>query len=121
MIYVTYINKQECSDSSKYEQRKVKEINYFGYIKVPFLSNSVHFGVDLIILNRSMMTRTTLKLALSSPNFRTTPAGGRLTYVRFGMHQGHKQGGSSVGSGCGPGALRFRRRDLTTRSPRTGN
>ncbi|GBL87374.1 hypothetical protein AVEN_118327-1 [Araneus ventricosus] len=33
------------------------------------------------------MTRVTPELALPSPNFWTTPAGGRLTPVRFKVHQ----------------------------------
>ncbi|GBM43897.1 hypothetical protein AVEN_247118-1 [Araneus ventricosus] len=63
------------------------------------------------------MTRTTLVLAPSSPNFRTTPTGGHLTSDRFNVHQAHKHGGSSVESGFEPEALRLRNRHLTTRSP----
>ncbi|GBL84904.1 hypothetical protein AVEN_42178-1 [Araneus ventricosus] len=37
------------------------------------------------------MTKTTP----SSPNFRITPAGGRLTHVRFDVHQSHVHCGSS--------------------------
>ncbi|GBL98954.1 hypothetical protein AVEN_227478-1 [Araneus ventricosus] len=33
----------------------------------------------MVILNRDQMSGMTLQLALSSPNFRTTPAGGHLT------------------------------------------
>ncbi|GBM29902.1 hypothetical protein AVEN_246462-1 [Araneus ventricosus] len=33
---------------------------------------------DVIILNRGQVTRTTLELAPPYPNFRSTPAGGRL-------------------------------------------
>ncbi|GBO15086.1 hypothetical protein AVEN_237407-1 [Araneus ventricosus] len=46
------------------------------------------FGTDLVILNCGQMTRTTPDLAPPSPNFRTTPAGGRLApYVRFDVQQ----------------------------------
>ncbi|GBN15272.1 hypothetical protein AVEN_140965-1 [Araneus ventricosus] len=40
------------------------------------------------------MTRTTPALAPISPNFRTTPAGRRLTHVRFKVHQTYTHGGS---------------------------
>ncbi|GBN47730.1 hypothetical protein AVEN_16287-1 [Araneus ventricosus] len=39
--------------------------------------------MELVVSNRDQMTRTTPELAPSSPNFRTTPAGGRLNHVRF--------------------------------------
>ncbi|GBM23015.1 hypothetical protein AVEN_74217-1 [Araneus ventricosus] len=72
--------------------------------------------MDLVILNSSGMTRTALELVPSSPNFRSIPAGGRLTQVKFNVHQTYKHGGSSVKSGFEPGA--FRSRDPTTRPPR---
>ncbi|GBO37621.1 hypothetical protein AVEN_107512-1 [Araneus ventricosus] len=51
-----------------------------------------------------------------SPNFRTTPTGGRLTLcVGFNVQQAHISGGSSVESGFEPGTLRPRGRDLTNR------
>ncbi|GBN48287.1 hypothetical protein AVEN_109870-1, partial [Araneus ventricosus] len=69
------------------------------------------FGTDPVILNRSQMTRTTPELVLLPSNFRTIPAGGRLTYVRF---KDHNHGGSSLE--FEPGALRIR--DLGTKPPR---
>ncbi|GBM46284.1 hypothetical protein AVEN_26392-1 [Araneus ventricosus] len=74
--------------------------------------------MDLVILNRSGMKRTALELVPSSPNFRSTPAGGRLTQVKFNRHQTHKHGGSSLKSGFEPAALRLRSQDPTTRPPR---
>ncbi|GBM70800.1 hypothetical protein AVEN_127346-1 [Araneus ventricosus] len=61
----------------------------------------------VVILNGGQMTRTTPDLAPSSQNFRTKPAGGHLTHVRFNVHQGHKYGGSSVESDFKPSALRL--------------
>ncbi|GBN95848.1 hypothetical protein AVEN_217345-1 [Araneus ventricosus] len=63
------------------------------------------------------MTRTTHELAPSSPSFRTTLAGGRLTRIQFGVQQADIHCCYSVEAGCEPGALRLRSRDLTTRSP----
>ncbi|GBL80424.1 hypothetical protein AVEN_92320-1 [Araneus ventricosus] len=64
------------------------------------------------------MTRTTPELGPSSPNFRTAPAGGRLTHDIFSVHQAHKQNGSLVELGFEPRALQLRGRDLTSRPPR---
>ncbi|GBM43040.1 hypothetical protein AVEN_234095-1, partial [Araneus ventricosus] len=51
----------------------------FSYINVPFLKqHKGYFGMDLIILNHSQMTRTTPELAPPSRNFHATPTGGRL-------------------------------------------
>ncbi|GBN77542.1 hypothetical protein AVEN_247067-1 [Araneus ventricosus] len=59
------------------------------------------------------MTRTASELALSSPNFDTTPVGGCLTDgVRFNLHHGSRRGGPSLEFGT----LQFR--DFTTRPPR---
>ncbi|GBM28961.1 hypothetical protein AVEN_232051-1 [Araneus ventricosus] len=55
--------------------------------------------MDLVILKSYQMTRTTPELAPPSPNFRNTPATGRLTPGRFNLHQAHKYGGSSLESG----------------------
>ncbi|GBM82288.1 hypothetical protein AVEN_214686-1 [Araneus ventricosus] len=53
-----------------------------------------------------------------SPNFRTTPTGGRLTHdARFNMHQAHIHSGSSVELGFEPGMVRPRYPDFTTRPP----
>ncbi|GBN23472.1 hypothetical protein AVEN_102900-1 [Araneus ventricosus] len=69
--------------------------------------------MDLVILNRCQMMRTTPKLAPPSPNFRTTSAGGRLTHdIRVSMHQAHMRGGSSLESGLEPGTLRLQSRDI---------
>ncbi|GBO22961.1 hypothetical protein AVEN_15477-1 [Araneus ventricosus] len=57
------------------------------------------------------MTRKTLDLAPPSPNFRTTPEGGRLTPYEPATSLMHD--GSSVESGFEPGILRDRSRDLT--------
>ncbi|GBM92229.1 hypothetical protein AVEN_160501-1, partial [Araneus ventricosus] len=74
-----------------------------------------YFGVDLVTLNHSEMTRTTPELASLSPSFRTTPAVGRLvSYVLFKVQQVHIRGGSSVESGFEPVTFRYRSRDLTT-------
>ncbi|GBO19229.1 hypothetical protein AVEN_169189-1 [Araneus ventricosus] len=60
------------------------------------------------------MTRTTPELA-PPPNFRTTPTGGRLELSHdLTCNRHHIQGGSSVKSGCEPGAPRPQSCDLTT-------
>ncbi|GBM26191.1 hypothetical protein AVEN_197009-1 [Araneus ventricosus] len=69
-----------------------------------------YFGTNFVTLNRGQMTRTTPELEPPCPNFRTPPAGGCLTQVRFSVYQAHENGGSSVESGFEPGAL-------TTRPP----
>ncbi|GBN88974.1 hypothetical protein AVEN_88073-1 [Araneus ventricosus] len=62
------------------------------------------------------MTRTTPDLTPPSPNIRNTSAGESMTRViMFSVHKVHMLGGSSTKSGFEPGAIRFRRRDLTTR------
>ncbi|GBO23015.1 hypothetical protein AVEN_197471-1 [Araneus ventricosus] len=71
--------------------------------------------MDIAILNRNQMTRTTPDLAPSSPSFRTTPTRGRLTHVMFSVYRAHKRGGSSEESDFEPRALRLRYRELTTR------
>ncbi|GBL76817.1 hypothetical protein AVEN_53478-1 [Araneus ventricosus] len=60
------------------------------------------------------MTRATpeLDLPLQAPNTHT-PAGGCLTHVGFGVYRAHRHGGSSVGSGFEPGALRHRSRNFS--------
>ncbi|GFY02521.1 hypothetical protein TNCV_3504011 [Trichonephila clavipes] len=42
--------------------------------------------MDLVILNHGQMTRTSPELAHPSPNFRTTPTGGHLSFNIFNMH-----------------------------------
>ncbi|GBM30296.1 hypothetical protein AVEN_52700-1 [Araneus ventricosus] len=60
------------------------------------------------------MTRTTPELAPPSPNFRATPAGGRLaTAYDLACNRPHTRE-----SGFEPVTLRSRGRDLTTRPPR---
>ncbi|GBM86128.1 hypothetical protein AVEN_75403-1 [Araneus ventricosus] len=50
---------------------------------------------------------------ISSPNFPSTPAGGRFTHdVRFSVHQTHKHGGSSAESSFERVTLWTRSRDL---------
>ncbi|GBN01445.1 hypothetical protein AVEN_259002-1 [Araneus ventricosus] len=72
-------------------------------------------------VSRGQMTRATSELASSSPNFRTTPAGRRLTnYARFGVQECEHSGSSAV-SGFGHGALRLLSRDLSTGPPRPLN
>ncbi|GBM54763.1 hypothetical protein AVEN_259936-1 [Araneus ventricosus] len=81
-----------------------------------------YFGMGLVILHRSQMTRTTLEIALPSPDFRTTLMGGRLTYdVTFDVQHARTQGGSSQESGFDLGTLRPRSQDLTTRSQRSSD
>ncbi|GBM42221.1 hypothetical protein AVEN_198013-1, partial [Araneus ventricosus] len=59
----------------------------------------------------------TPELVPFSPNFCTTPEGGRLApYVRLSVQQVHIHGGSSVEKCFEPGTLQLR--DLTTRPPR---
>ncbi|GBM50145.1 hypothetical protein AVEN_63904-1 [Araneus ventricosus] len=61
-------------------------------------------------------------LALPSPSFHTTPAGGGcLTHVKFYVPQVHKHNGSSKESGFKPGALLLQSRDLPTRPSRPSN
>ncbi|GBM53156.1 hypothetical protein AVEN_90407-1 [Araneus ventricosus] len=67
------------------------------------------------------MTIRTNELAEPSPKFLTTPARGCLIHVRFGTHQAHKRGGSSVEWGFEPGAFRLRSWNLTTRPQRPTN
>ncbi|GBM51441.1 hypothetical protein AVEN_147124-1 [Araneus ventricosus] len=42
-----------------------------------------YFGTDLLSLNRSQMMRMTPQLTLPSPNFRTTPTGGRVATPKY--------------------------------------
>ncbi|GFU91501.1 hypothetical protein TNCV_2542691 [Trichonephila clavipes] len=56
-------------------------------------------ATDLVILNHGQVTKTTPKLAPSSPNFRTIPTGGRLSIDRFNVHQPLLHGGSSTEQG----------------------
>ncbi|GBM36554.1 hypothetical protein AVEN_65084-1 [Araneus ventricosus] len=55
------------------------------------------YWMDLENLNSGQMTRTALELAPRSSYFRTTPAEGRLTQIRFNVHQGNKHDGPSYG------------------------
>ncbi|GBO32705.1 hypothetical protein AVEN_28843-1 [Araneus ventricosus] len=48
------------------------------------------------------MAKSTPELAPPTPNFHATPEGGRLTHVRFNVHQAHKHDGSSVESSLEP-------------------
>ncbi|GBM77205.1 hypothetical protein AVEN_244058-1 [Araneus ventricosus] len=48
------------------------------------------------------MAKTTPELAPPTPNFHATPERGRLTHVRFKVHQAHKHDESSVESGLEP-------------------
>ncbi|GFX35380.1 hypothetical protein TNCV_101871 [Trichonephila clavipes] len=43
--------------------------------------------MDLGILSHGQVTRTTPELAAPSPNYHTTPTGGRLSLDRFNMHR----------------------------------
>ncbi|GBM45445.1 hypothetical protein AVEN_167911-1 [Araneus ventricosus] len=63
------------------------------------------------------MTRTTPELATTSPGFRSTPAGGRLTST-YDLACSRLYTGSSVESGFEPATFQSRGRDLTTRPPR---
>ncbi|GBN00443.1 hypothetical protein AVEN_31217-1, partial [Araneus ventricosus] len=60
---------------------------------------------DLVTMNSCQMTKTTPELAPLSPNFRI---GGRLTHIRFKVHQALKPDGSLVESGFEPEALQLR-------------
>ncbi|GBM96959.1 hypothetical protein AVEN_69327-1 [Araneus ventricosus] len=60
------------------------------------------------------MTKTTPELAPHSPSFGIKPAGGCLTHHAPGTQTWR----FSVESSFGPGALRIRNRNLTTRPPR---
>ncbi|GBN83641.1 hypothetical protein AVEN_43493-1 [Araneus ventricosus] len=73
------------------------------------------FDTDLVMLNRSQMTRMSPQLASPSPIFHTTLSGGRLTHVRLNVYEAYKHGESSVESGYEPGALWLR--DLITWLP----
>ncbi|GBM37595.1 hypothetical protein AVEN_70619-1 [Araneus ventricosus] len=55
--------------------------------------------MDLVILARDQMTRTTLETDTPSLNFFAIPAGGRLTQVRFNAHQASTHSGSSMEPG----------------------
>ncbi|GBM83422.1 hypothetical protein AVEN_14071-1 [Araneus ventricosus] len=63
------------------------------------------------------MTRTTPELEPPSPNFRSTPTGGRLA-SRYDLARIAIRGGSSVESGFEPATLRSGDRDLATRPTR---
>ncbi|GBM35969.1 hypothetical protein AVEN_201683-1 [Araneus ventricosus] len=64
--------------------------------------------MDLVILIRCQMTRTTSELE-PSPIFRTTPAGGHLIHMIFNVHQAHKYGESSVVSNLEPSGFKSAR------------
>ncbi|GFV34808.1 hypothetical protein TNCV_1451121 [Trichonephila clavipes] len=51
-----------------------------------FLPTPGLLATDLVIFNHGQVTRMTPELALSSPNFPTTPTGGRLNLDGFNMH-----------------------------------
>ncbi|GFX06523.1 hypothetical protein TNCV_3017571 [Trichonephila clavipes] len=53
---------------------------------------------DLVILNRSQVTKTTPKQAHFCPNFHTTPTEGCLSFNRFNVHRS-LHGGFSVAQG----------------------
>ncbi|GBM00751.1 hypothetical protein AVEN_150916-1 [Araneus ventricosus] len=66
------------------------------------------------------MTRTTLELASSFPNFCAKPAEGRLAHVvRFNVHQTHTHGVSLVESVFEAGNLRPQGLNVTSRPPLT--
>ncbi|GFW06441.1 hypothetical protein TNCV_2187751 [Trichonephila clavipes] len=56
-------------------------------------------ATDLIILNHGQVTRMTPELAPSSPNFHTTPMGGRLRLDIFNTQWPPLHGGSSAVQG----------------------
>ncbi|GBN01074.1 hypothetical protein AVEN_3627-1 [Araneus ventricosus] len=64
-----------------------------------------YLGTDLVILNLGQMTRTTPDLTPPSPNFRTTPTGGRLATTYDLRCNRLLQDGSSVELGIEPGAF----------------
>ncbi|GBO30006.1 hypothetical protein AVEN_161647-1 [Araneus ventricosus] len=72
--------------------------------------------MNLVMLIRGRMTRTTPELAPPLSKLRTTPTGGRLATTYDLTARIH--GGSSVESGFEPGTLRPLSRDFTTRPPR---
>ncbi|GBN37014.1 hypothetical protein AVEN_74996-1 [Araneus ventricosus] len=74
--------------------------------------------MEHVLLNCGQNSRTTPEPELPSGNFDTTPEAGRLTQVRFNVHQTHKHGGFSVESYFKPGTFRYRIRDLTNSLPR---
>ncbi|GBL77263.1 hypothetical protein AVEN_41720-1 [Araneus ventricosus] len=61
------------------------------------------------------MTWTTPELTPLSPNFVTTPMGGRSTHIRFNVHQANNHSSSSVELGFEPCAFRIGIRDLATK------
>ncbi|GFV61456.1 hypothetical protein TNCV_2937981 [Trichonephila clavipes] len=73
--------------------------------------------MGLVIFNHGQVTRTTPELAPSSPNFDTTPTGGRLSHDRFDVHRLLKGGSSAVlGSNSRHAGHEFN--TLITRLPR---
>ncbi|GBN63859.1 hypothetical protein AVEN_249605-1 [Araneus ventricosus] len=82
--------------------------------------------MDFVSLNRVQTARTKRQLASPSPSFRATPKRGRLTCngrfgtcqglncdVKFGTHQAHIHGGSSMKSEFEPRTFRLRNQGLT--------
>ncbi|GBN69849.1 hypothetical protein AVEN_80125-1 [Araneus ventricosus] len=85
----------------------------FGIYSSPVLQqHEGYFRTDLVILNRSQMSRTTHELPYPSPNFRFTPPGGQLAPTDLTC-----TGPASVESGFEPGILRSQGRDLTISTP----
>ncbi|GFV58814.1 hypothetical protein TNCV_3731501 [Trichonephila clavipes] len=71
-----------------------------GYIYVALYKAARRLLVtDLITLNHGQVTRMTPKNALPSPNFHTTPTGGRLSLVRFNAQLHVLRDGSSAATG----------------------
>ncbi|GFV12117.1 hypothetical protein TNCV_1796041 [Trichonephila clavipes] len=56
-------------------------------------------ATDLVILNHGQVTRTTPETAHPSPNFHTTPTGGRLSLNRYHAQRPPFLGGSSAAEG----------------------
>ncbi|GBM22442.1 hypothetical protein AVEN_221507-1 [Araneus ventricosus] len=74
--------------------------------------------MDLIIWNRGQITKTTPEPAPPSSDFRTTPAGGRLTRdVRLNVDHAHIHSGFSIEPSFEPGILRPRNRNFIIRPP----
>ncbi|GBN14926.1 hypothetical protein AVEN_249819-1 [Araneus ventricosus] len=63
-----------------YSSKLNPKFDWFGLVILTCRLKAIegYFGTDLVNLNRGQRTRSTSELAISSPNFRTTPAGGRL-------------------------------------------
>ncbi|GFU98039.1 zinc finger protein 227 [Trichonephila clavipes] len=61
-----------------------------------YLATRGFLSTDLVLLNHGQVKRMPSEMAPLSPNFHTTPMGGRLSLDRFNRHRSPLHGGSSA-------------------------